>query len=336
MQASPDEVKRFNTPSHKPDNLLMDHSLYPYAARAHLAGASPAAKPSGGPTGMTAFAVLFLEHWEFEPPEGSLRDPRFVGEFGSFQPDYRSWSQREYGLRTGVFRVMQALQQAGIRPAIAANAMAVQRLPNLVAQFNEWGCEWLGHGLAATRMMHSGQSLDEQRSHIEGALEVMAQATGQRPRGWVSQDWGTTPDTPGLLAQAGISYTLDWVNDDQPSWMSPSAPGQRRLLSIPLSAEWDDVQCQWLRNMEPVAHAQLAAAAFGRLAHESQAFRQPTVFGLALHPWLCGMPSRVAALRGLLGQLRERADVRWTEPGTLFDSLAPDAGNARSGPTPGL
>ena len=46
---------------------------------------------------------LFLEHWDFVAADDARKDPRMVGEFGSFNPDYRSWTQREYGLRIGIF-----------------------------------------------------------------------------------------------------------------------------------------------------------------------------------------------------------------------------------------
>ena len=297
----------------------MDHALYDYSALP----ARPALRWSDG-AGLASFVVLFLEHWEFMPPHGALRDPRMVGEFGSFSPDYRSWSQREYGLRVGLFRVIEALREVGIRPAVAANAMAVQRLPRLVETFNAWGCEWLGHGMAATRMLHSGMELDAQRAHIGEALDILERCTGQRAQGWVSQDWGTTPDSAQLLADAGIRYTLDWSNDDQP-YPLKTTPS---MVALPLSSEWDDVQCQWLRNLEPRAHADLAADAFVRLHAECRQHARAAVFGLALHPWLCGMPSRVGALRALLARLRAVPDVHWSTPAALISSppLEPDHG----------
>ncbi|MEY3873048.1 MAG: hypothetical protein RLZZ296_2043, partial [Pseudomonadota bacterium] len=126
----------------------MDHPLYTYSALPLRQTGALLDRPV-----LSAYVLLFMEHWDFESPPGSLRDPRFVGEYGSFHPDYRSWSQREYGLRIGIFRVIDALEQAGICPVIAANSMAAERLPKLVQRFNDWGCEWLGHGIAATRMM---------------------------------------------------------------------------------------------------------------------------------------------------------------------------------------
>ena len=87
----------------------MDHRHYAFSA---LPGRTAHRWPGG--SRIAAYAVLFLEHWELQPPEGALRDPRLVGEFGSFYPDYRSWTQREYGLRIGIFRVIEALKDAGI------------------------------------------------------------------------------------------------------------------------------------------------------------------------------------------------------------------------------
>jgi allantoinase len=283
----------------------MDHGLYAYSALP----LRPASTPALGGV-LSAFSVLFLEHWELRAPADALRDPRMVGEFGSFTPDYRSWSQRECGLRVGIFRVIDALKDAGIRPVIAANAMAVQRLPHLVELFQQWGCDWIAHGQSATRMMHARMPVAEQAQHIQSAVDRLVRHTGQQPLGWLSQDWGCTPDTPELLARAGIQFTLDWCNDDQPYWMHTTPP----LLAIPLASEWGDVQSQWLRNIEPRAHATLTLQAFTRLRAECAAHTRGAVFGPALPPWLCGMPSRIAALRGLLKDLRAHDDAHRTTP----------------------
>ena len=61
--------------------------------------------------------LLHLEYWELLPDEKSHRDPRLVGEFGSFVPDYRTWTQREYGNRAGIFRVLDVLDRSRCAPA---------------------------------------------------------------------------------------------------------------------------------------------------------------------------------------------------------------------------
>ncbi len=302
----------------------MDHPLYAYRARQAFGpprgaqaarGPEPdaAARPAATATALRAFIVLVLEHWDAEPAPQDRRDPRLVGEFGSFRPDWRTWSQREYGLRIGVFRVLDALAAAGLRPAVAANARVLQRLPALVQQLQTLGVEWVAHGETATRMMHSAMPLADQRALVASSVAAVRAATGHAPAGWLSQDWGTTPDTFALLAAAGLRYTLDWTNDDAP-FMLRTAPA---LMAVPLSAEFDDVQCQWMRHLEPRAHADLVRRGFLRLRDEAQAGAGPTVVGLALHPWLCGMASRIGALRALLRDLARLDGLQWALPGEI-------------------
>ena len=290
----------------------MDHRHYNYSALPQRV-----AQPWHADNWLAAYVVLFLEHWELVPPDGALRDPRLVGEFGSFSPDYRSWTQREYGLRIGVFRIVEALKDAGVRPCIAANAMAAERLPELVELFNNWGCEWVGHGMAATRIMHSRMSKGEQLAHINESMQVLERITGQRPRGWMSQDWGTSPDTFDLLVEAGVSYTLDLPNDEQPYWLRT----EPALLAIPYSAELDDVQCQWLRFVEPHIHAELTCGALDRIVRDCHSQCRPAVFSLGVHPWLSGIPSRISAFRDMLAGLRSAPGVWWTSPGVLNQEI---------------
>ncbi|MGE0310534.1 MAG: hypothetical protein AB7P21_02775 [Lautropia sp.] len=286
----------------------MDHALYDFEP----APARTTRRWPGG-EGLAAFVVVCLEHWESIAPEGTLRDPRFVGEFGSFSPDYRSWTQREYGLRIGIFRVLDVLRAAGIVPAIAANAMVLARVPSLVERLSAQGCEWVAHGTAATRMMHARMPVDAQRATIAESVAAIEKATGVRCRGWLSQDRGATPHTASLLAEAGLAYTLDWTNDDAPYRMKTAPP----LLSVPLSVEWDDVECQWLRNQTPRAHGLIAREAFDRLREEGERHPHGACFGLTLHPWVCGMSSRIAALRDLVDALRRQPGVWWTTPGAI-------------------
>jgi peptidoglycan/xylan/chitin deacetylase (PgdA/CDA1 family) len=289
----------------------MDHAHHDYRA----SGPLPAGPPQGQGWPLRVYVLLVLEHWEAQPAPEDLRDPRMVGEFGSFTPDWRSWSQREYGLRIGVFRVLDALRDAGLTPAVAAHARVLQRLPRLVQTLQDRGVEWVAHGESATRMMHARMPVDEQRSMIETSVATVTQATGRRPAGWLSQDWGTTPDTFRLLAQAGLRYSLDWTNDDAPFALHT----EPAMTAVPLSAEFDDVQGQWMRQLTPHQHADLVLTGFRRLRDEALAGSAGKVFGLALHPWLCGMSSRIGALRSLLRELAATPGVQWTAPGLIAD-----------------
>jgi hypothetical protein len=90
---------------------------------------------------------------------------------------------------------------------------------------------------------------------------------------------------------------------------------------VPLSAEWDDVQCQWFRHLEPRDHAALALQAFDRLRRECAEGGRSAVFGLPVHPWVTGMSSRIGAFKRLLSELRSREGVQWSLPSEILNDL---------------
>ena len=288
----------------------MDHDHYPFSALP-----TRPVLPWPGEARLAAFVLLYLEHWELQAPVSACRDPRFVGEFGSFDPDYRSWTQREYGNRVGIFRVLDLLDAAGIVPAVAASAMAVDRHPRLIAMLRERGCEFIAHGVAASQMISARMTEVEERALIAASIDTLERATGVRPRGWCGQDHGESAHTPQRLAEAGLEYLLDWPNDEQPYWLNT----QPRLLAVPTQPEWDDVEAQWLRRVPVTRYPALVTEAFSTLHAEGATSGR--TFCLGVHPWLSGMASRQRYLRETLEAIRSRPMVWWTRPGAILSHL---------------
>ncbi|WP_395714680.1 polysaccharide deacetylase family protein [Reyranella sp.] len=254
------------------------------------------------------FVLLHLEYWELNPDKGSHRDPRLVGEFGSFVPDYRSWTQREYGNRTGIFRVLDVLDRYQIRAGVAVNALAAERYPYLIEQFKKRRYEFIAHGHSANRMITSKMSEDEETKEIAEAIAALSQAAGVRPQGWLGQDYGESQRTPQLLADAGLDYVLDWPNDDQPYAMKVG----RKFVALPNQPEWDDVQQLVLRRIAMPRYPDIVAEAFELLHREGG-----QVFNLSIHPWLMGMPHRIKYLDEALRRVERFGNVWHATPGEV-------------------
>lgn len=254
------------------------------------------------------FVLLHLEYWELEPAKDSYRDPRLVGEFGSFVPDYRTWTQREYGNRTGIFRVLDVLDRYQIRAGVAVNALAAERYPYLIEQFKKRRYEFIGHGHSASRMITSKMSEADERREIAEAIAILEKAAGVRPKGWLGQDYGESQRTPQLLADAGLDYVLDWPNDDQPYPMKVG----RKFVALPNQPEWDDVQQLSLRRIAMPRYPDIVAEAFELLHREGG-----QVFNLAVHPWLLGMPHRIKYLDEALRRVERFGNVWHATPGEI-------------------
>ena len=289
-----------------PDHALYRHSLWPERA--------PLRWPSNARVAFVVF--LYFEGWEIDPPKNTVYDRRHDGVIGGLFPNYKAWSQYEYGNRVGIVRVLDLLDRHGLTATVAANAMACEKYPSLVARFCERGYEIAAHGMAATRMLSSAMPVDEERAAIASTLAVIARACGTKATGWIGQDYGESTITPRLLAEAGLTYVADWGNDDQPYLLNTQPP----LLSIPNQAEWDDVQMIAHRKVRADVWRDTVLEAFRQL--HADGATSGTMFGLHIHPWLTGAPHRIALLEEIVGKIAAADDVWRTTAGGIAERLA--------------
>lgn len=267
----------------------MDHDLYVFSP---MPERPPLQWP--GDARLAVCVLIHLEYWELEPPEDAWRDTRFTGEYGFYFPEYRPFTQREYGNRIGLFRVLKALHGRGLALTVAANASALERYPRAVEILQSLDAEFVAHGGYQSRMITSQMSEAEERDVITRTTETFQRVLGHRPRGWLGPDSGESPRTPQLLAEAGYDHLLDWPNDDQPYLFRTDPP----LVSIPNQMEWDDVTALWLRKVPNPRYPGLVGEAAEALAGEGG-----RSFMLSLHPWVIGQPHRVRYLREALDRL---------------------------------
>ena len=287
----------------------MDQEHYPFRT---LQDAPHFVWPDGARIAFTV--TLMLEHWELYPPENADRDPRIVSPLGSFQPDWLTWSQRQYGARVGIFRVLEMLDRFAITPSVALGAGAATQYPELVDECSRRGACFMAHGTHATRRITSRMTEAEERSFIAASRIAVHAATGTEPQGWVGQDFNGSDRTPALLTEAGFSYTMDWANDDRPFRLGPYKG--RPLLALPPQPEWNDLECMWLRRVPPDVWSTNVAEAFDFLHCEGGG-----VFNLTLHPHVIGQAHRIRYLGDALVRMLGKTQI-WR---TTTDRLASEA-----------
>ncbi len=287
----------------------MDHGHYPFRT---LTEAPSFVWPNGARIALTV--TVMLDYWEVNPPKGASADPRIVSPLGKFFPDWLTWSQREYGARVGIFRILEALDSFGITPSVALGVEAGRRYPELVDALIARNACFMAHGHFATRRLTSRMSEAEERDFIETARDALTTMTGSRPFGWCGQDFNESADTPARLVEAGFTYTTDWANDDRPFLLGPY--DGRSLLALPPQPEWNDLECMWLRRVSPRVWADCVADAFAYLHDEGGG-----VFNLTLHPWIAGQAHRIRWLRDGLSRVMGKQRI-WV---TTTDALATES-----------
>lgn len=253
--------------------------------------------------------ILNLEHYEWNPPEGTYQAPSMGGLGRGAFPDLRSFSHHEYGNRVGIFRVLNILDKYGIKPTIAMDAAVAENYPFLIEECQKRGAEFIGHGLTFTRMITSNMAEEEESAYIHESIEALTKATGKKPTGWLGPEYGESTRTPNLLAAEGIRYLCDWPNDEQPYQMIVN---QGKMFSLPIHLETDDMYTQWNRGVSIMHYSKIIRDTFDGLYRDGANTGRTMV--LNLHPWIIGQPFRSKYLDLALAHISRHGAV-WNATG---------------------
>ena len=251
--------------------------------------------------------IVTLEHTEWEPPEGSFSADQAGGLGARPFPDYARYSHRDYGHRVGIFRVLDLLERQGIKPTVAMDSQTAEGYPYLVKHCLGRGCEIIGHGVSGSQIISGNMSIEEEAEFIRSSIEILKKATGAAPKGWFGTDYGESERTPGLLAQAGISYLCDWVNDEQPY------PMKNGLFALPTMLEMDDLFALWTRRVTIDRYAQMLKDGFDAMYKDGA--DNGRLLTINVHPWLVGQPFRIGYLEDALGHIMGHQGV-WAASGS--------------------
>ncbi|MBI4182705.1 MAG: polysaccharide deacetylase family protein [Proteobacteria bacterium] len=210
-------------------------------------------------------------------------------------PSVREWAQRDYGNRVGVWRLMEVFTRHGIRASATLNSDLLDHHPEIVREGMRLGWEFLGHNKTNSVFLNEVRPEDE-RTLISEALARIAAFTGKKPVGWLGSGLSETWNTLDYLADEGLLYIADWVNDDQPYLMDI---GGKRLCSIPYSYEINDSPFLYHRYGSMDDFTSMIRRQFDVLYDEGK--RSGRVMAICLHPWLVGVSHRFRQLDEALG-----------------------------------
>jgi allantoinase len=219
----PENLERVILPSSRMDQDWYDFSAFPTRA--------PIVWPGGARVAL--WIVPSLEFMDLVPEDNAWG----LMPSSAAAPNVRNWSHRDYGNRVGIWRIMEVLDRHGLRATAAINAEVCKLYPDIVEASLQRGWEIMAHGELASRMITERMPVDEERALIARSRDAVAKATGKPPAGWLSPGLSESTRTPGLLAEAGFTYTADWVNDDQPFRLKVN---DGRLIAVPYSVDVND------------------------------------------------------------------------------------------------
>lgn len=280
----------------------MDHDWYDWSM---LSRRKKVAWPNGARVAL--WVVPSLEWFPLDMKGLPFKPP---GAMVTAYPDMRHYTLRDYGNRVGIYRIMKLLDRLGIRASVAVNAAVAARYPSLVQACTKRGWEVLGHGLDMDHLHHGALPVEEEKALIAKSLDIVRKASGQKVRGWLSPAKSESMSTLGLLAEAGIDYVCDWINDDMPYAMRA---GGRPIHSMPHSTDTDDYTILIADHHDEDEYRDQLIDQFDVLYAES-ASEGGRIMCLALNPWVTGQPYRIGTLETILEHITRHRGV-WAATG---------------------
>jgi len=275
-----------------------EHGRFEYSP---IAARPPLRWPNGAR--LAVWIIPNIEHFRFDRPSTSIT-PLTTG----FVPDVLNYSWRDYGVRVGIWRMMDIMSRHRARGTVALNAEVCEYYPQIIEAGNTLGWEWMGHGRSNSELL-AGLGKAEERKVIREAVARITEGTGHAPRGWLGPALTETAHTLDLLAEAGVEYVGDWVNDEQPY---PMKVKSGRMYSIPYSIEINDIPA--------ILDGKQSGESFGRMIRDQfdtlyeDAAVSGRVMSICLHPFLIGHPFRAKYFAEALAHIAGREEV-WLATG---------------------
>jgi peptidoglycan/xylan/chitin deacetylase (PgdA/CDA1 family) len=281
----------------------LDHDRFPHR---NLPQAAPVVWP--GKARVALWIAVHVGHYPMDMPKLPFMAP---GGMERPYPSYWDYTQRDYGNRVGIYRLMRALDARGLRATALANAVLATCYPALASEIaaSEW--EVAAAGVDMGRLHHGGLAESEERALVQEAVGILREAFGPAVRGWHSPAHSQSLRTLDLVAEAGLDYVADWVNDDMPYHVSTSAGP---LTAMPLAWDLSDQRLLFQQHMATEDFTDQAFRAFQTLYAEAAATGGGRILTLTLTPWVMGQPHRIRALGILLDRLLAHAGV-WPATG---------------------
>lgn len=254
---------------------------------------------------VAVYVAIAIECWAFDAEEWSAPG------VNTPPPNLFQYAPRDYGNRIGLWRIMEVLDKHNIKATGLFNSDVCELYPYISDACNERDWDFVAHS-TSNAVMLAGKSPDEERAIIRKTLDVINNATQQRPIGWIGAALAETFDTPDILAEEGVKYVSDWVCDDQPFPMNVKSG---HLISMPYSLDINDIPAFIMQGLTPKQFYEMIVDQFDTLYREGAG--QARVMSLCAHPFLMGQPYRIAWLDRALEYMKGFDDVWFTTSGAI-------------------
>ena len=260
-----------------------------------------------------ALIITFnLEHWDMtkdsDEPYYAGGPPVIPDSLPGRVLDVPNYSWREYGQRVGIRRLIDVMDELKAPASCTMNAKTALVRKQMVDAAKKRNWELVAHNYEQGDLLPNYfNDIDSERKLIKETLAVYKDAVGRPAKGWLSSSLRSTENTPDILAEEGLLFLTDYMNDDQPYLTQTKS---KPLVSIPYSVEMNDFTLFHRRGMTTSEVLSSYKEQFDVLLEEGKSSGR--IMNIGMHPHISGHPYRIRALREFIKYAQQATGVWWT------------------------
>lgn len=254
--------------------------------------------------------VNFEEGAELQVGDGDTSSELLGEVVSAVKPGIRDQGQEQifgYGMRAGLWRMLDALDDHQMPATFFFCGRAVERSPDLAKAVTDRGHEPAVHGWR-WRPHSDYSNAAEEAFDLDRSIAAIVDATGVIPRGFFCRA-SESPWTRQLLVERNFLYTSNGFDDDLPYY--DAELGNSSLLVVPYSLDTNDMKFfhpnGFVRAQDMVDYVVDAIDVL-----EVEAVRGlPRLLNLGFHLRITGRPGRFVAFREILRLLASKRQTLW-------------------------
>jgi len=219
------------------------------------------------------------------------------------QIDRFSLSYADYGRRVGIWRLLDLLDEFGIKGNMSTNGLVADKHPDVVRAVADAGHEINGHGWVNDVLP---KTPDEEREEIRRCTQALTEAAGARPVGWTSPGSAGSDHTYDILIEEGYIWNGDEAADDIP-YLHKTDTGIIAMLPRTNSLLNDLTMWIWGKNPPGIIWDGFSDT-FDELYREGED-GYPKWMEMTLHAHMAGRPTLLPTIRKCLRYAQDHGDV---------------------------
>lgn len=231
-----------------------------------------------------------------------------------FDPNADSYGR--YNVNSGCKRLFDIAQRHGLTTSVFTSGLVAEHHRDELRAVANAGHEIIGHSYGQD-MLFPYLGDREKETNISDSTRLIEQATGERPRGWISPRITSDLDVQRRLSLHGYQWHGDALDDDLPYLQRFS---DSEIMAIPVTIDFNDLPHAMRFGRTPEQFVQMFMSTLDRLM---DSHRETLVLDVIVHGHCYGRPAGAWAFEEIVKRCAQEKALWLTTRGQIFSYARP-------------